>query len=88
MATQNGIPQVRQDVLGSLSSNFLETLNQAWADHTKAMELMAYILDYMDRVYVRKNNENPKKPHLYPVVHLGLVIFREQVSCYSLGDCN
>ena len=53
-------------------SNFLETLNKAWTDHTTAMVMIRDILMYMDRVYVEQNS-------VFKVYDLGLKIFREEV---------
>lgn len=39
--------QVREDVLGSLNNNFLQTLNSAWNDHQTAMVMIRDILMYM-----------------------------------------
>lgn len=65
--------KVREDVLDSLHNNFLQTLNQAWNDHTTSMTMIRDILMYMDRVYVQQNNVDN-------VYNLGLIIFRDQVS--------
>lgn len=76
--------KVREDVLDSLHNNFLQTLNQAWNDHTTSMTMIRDILMYMDRVYVQQNSVDN-------VYNLGLNIFRDQVRksfFYSLKKKN
>ncbi|XP_011310038.1 cullin-3 [Fopius arisanus] len=68
--------KVREDVLHSLHNNFLQTLNQAWNDHTTSMTMIRDILMYMDRVYVQQNEVDN-------VYNLGLIIFRDQVVRYG-----
>ena len=69
--------KVRADVLTSLNSNFLHTLNMAWSDHQTSMVMIRDILMYMDRVYVQQNNcEN--------VYNLGLMLFRDKVVRYGM----
>ncbi|XP_064614961.1 cullin-3-like [Liolophura sinensis] len=72
VVTDHLIKKVREDVLGSLNNNFLQTLNSAWNDHQTAMVMIRDILMYMDRVYVQQNSVDN-------VYNLGLMIFRDQV---------
>ena len=39
--------KIRQDVVASLNNNFLDTLNSAWNDYQKSMEMIRDILTYM-----------------------------------------
>ncbi|XP_063976501.1 cullin-3 [Diachasmimorpha longicaudata] len=76
VVTQHLENKVRKDVLHSLHNNFLQTLNQAWNDHTTSMTMIRDILMYMDRVYVQQNDVDN-------VYNLGLIIFRDQVVRYG-----
>ncbi|XP_014600804.1 PREDICTED: cullin-3 [Polistes canadensis] len=76
VVTQHLENKVRDDVLYSLHNNFLQTLNQAWNDHTTSMVMIRDILMYMDRVYVQQNDVDN-------VYNLGLIIFRDQVVRYG-----
>ncbi|XP_015120334.1 cullin-3 [Diachasma alloeum] len=76
VVTQHLENKVREDVLHSLHNNFLQTLNQAWNDHTTSMTMIRDILMYMDRVYVQQNDVDN-------VYNLGLIIFRDQVVRYG-----
>ncbi|KAF7991879.1 hypothetical protein HCN44_010680 [Aphidius gifuensis] len=76
VVTQHLENKVREDVLDSLHNNFLQTLNQAWNDHTTSMTMIRDILMYMDRVYVQQNSVDN-------VYNLGLIIFRDQVVRYG-----
>lgn len=70
--TEHLLDKVVGNVLNSLNTNFLQTLNLAWDDHQTAMVMIRDILMYMDQVYVQQNNmEN--------VYNLGLIIFRDHV---------
>lgn len=68
---------MREEVLKSLHSNLLQTLDQAWIDHQTSMVMIRDILMYMDRVYVTQNEVDN-------VYNLGLIIFRDQVRTFSL----
>jgi cullin 3 len=63
---------VREDILRSVDNSFLQTLNQVWNDHKKAMAMIRDILMYLDRTYVKDNE-------LHNVYDLGLIVFRDQV---------
>ncbi|KAK0163798.1 hypothetical protein PV328_002492 [Microctonus aethiopoides] len=76
VVTQHLENKVREDVLNSLHNNFLQTLNQAWHDHSTSMTMIRDILMYMDRVYVQQNDVDN-------VYNLGLIIFRDQVVRYG-----
>ncbi|XP_028320345.1 cullin-3-like isoform X2 [Gouania willdenowi] len=74
--TEHLINKVREDVLNSLKNNFLQTLDQAWDDHQKAIATITGVLQYMDRVYVEQNNvENAR--------NLGRMLFRDEVVRYG-----
>ncbi|GFR57443.1 cullin-3 [Elysia marginata] len=80
VVTEHLIGKVKEDVLGALNNNFLQTLNAAWNDHQTSMVMIRDILMYMDRVYVQQNNVDN-------VYNLGLIIFRDQVVRYpSIRD--
>ncbi|XP_038108344.1 cullin-3 [Culex quinquefasciatus] len=76
VVTQHLETKVREEVLRSFNSNFLQTLNQAWNDHQTSMVMIRDILMYMDRVYVQQNDVDN-------VYNLGLIIFRDQVVRYG-----
>lgn len=76
VVTQHLESKVRADVLRSMNSNFLQTLNQAWNDHQTSMVMIRDILMYMDRVYVQQHDVDN-------VYNLGLIIFRDQVVRYG-----
>jgi cullin 3 len=64
--------KVHEDILRSVDNSFLQTLNQVWNDHKKAMAMVRDILMYLDRTYVKDNE-------LHNVYDLGLIVFRDQV---------
>jgi cullin 3 len=72
LVTQHLQEMVLEDVLASFNNNFLQTLNQAWADHQTSMVMIRDIFMYMDRVYVQRNN-------IDDVYSLGLTIFSEVI---------
>ena len=39
--------KIRKDVVASFNNNFLDTLNAAWNDHQKSMEVISNILNYL-----------------------------------------
>ena len=39
--------KIRKDVVFSLNNDFLDTLNTAWNDHQKSMEVISNIFNYM-----------------------------------------
>jgi len=47
VVTEHLVSKVREDVLGSLNNNFLQTLNSAWNDHQTSMVMIRDILMYM-----------------------------------------
>jgi len=72
---------VREEVLASMTNNFLESLNFAWNDHQIAMVMIRDILMYMDRAYVEQNNVDT-------VYDLGLILFRDLVARHTIiQDC-
>uniref|UniRef100_A0A3P8WHI0 Cullin N-terminal domain-containing protein n=1 Tax=Cynoglossus semilaevis TaxID=244447 RepID=A0A3P8WHI0_CYNSE len=68
--TEHLLDKVVGNVLNSLNTNFLQTLNLAWDDHQTAMVMIRDILMYMDQVYVQQNNmENLCQQHPHPPAH-------------------
>ncbi|KAK8762567.1 hypothetical protein V5799_026169 [Amblyomma americanum] len=74
--TEHLVNKVRPSVLASGDDTFLQTLNQAWSDHQRSMNMIADIVMYLDQVYVPKNN-------VCSVHNLGLVLFRDNVARYD-----
>lgn len=71
---QDHMTVVRERIVQSMNSGvFLETMADAWTDHTVAMVMIRDILMYMDRIYVAQN------PHVLPVYNLGLESFRVEI---------
>ncbi|CAO4366618.1 unnamed protein product [Caenorhabditis nigoni] len=65
---------VRVRIIESMDTGvFLETMAEAWSDHTVAMAHIRVILMYLDRVYV------PQKPSVLQVYDLGLELFRTEI---------
>lgn len=64
--------KTRVDVLNSLNNQFLQVLNQVWADHTISMVMIRDILMYMDRIYVTQCGVDN-------VYNVGLNLFRDHV---------
>ncbi|PIC47865.1 hypothetical protein B9Z55_007056 [Caenorhabditis nigoni] len=65
---------VRVRIIESMNSGvFLETMAEAWSDHTVAMVNIREYMMYMDRVYVA---QNPSALHVYD---LGLELFRTEI---------
>ncbi|CAD6190013.1 unnamed protein product [Caenorhabditis auriculariae] len=51
------LDKVREKIVVSITNgSFLETLKEAWSDHTVAMVMIRDILMYMDRIYVQQNS--------------------------------
>lgn len=75
VVTDHLVNKVRDEVLNSLSNNFLQVLISAWNDHQTSMVMIRDILMYMDRVYVQQNSVDN-------VYNLGLMIFRDQIIRY------
>ncbi|KAM9789868.1 LOW QUALITY PROTEIN: cullin-3-like [Neosynchiropus ocellatus] len=73
--TEHLSSRVLKDVLNA--PNFLQKMNQAWADHMDAMVMTKDIVMYLDRVYIQTN----RVPGVY---HLGLILFR---SCILGNAC-
>ncbi|CAI5451019.1 unnamed protein product [Caenorhabditis angaria] len=78
------LEDVRAKIVVSMDQGgFLETLNDAWSDHTVAMVMIRDILMYMDRIYVQQNSTVAM-----PVYNLGLDLFKEEVLHQNgIGDC-
>ncbi|CAG0892523.1 unnamed protein product [Darwinula stevensoni] len=67
--------EVREDLLESPPSDFLQTLTLTWTDHKISLVIMRDILSYMERVYVPQHG-------VEDVYGLGLVLFRDHVIKY------
>uniref|UniRef100_A0A6B2KYR3 Cullin family profile domain-containing protein n=1 Tax=Arcella intermedia TaxID=1963864 RepID=A0A6B2KYR3_9EUKA len=67
------LKKVAEGVAEANEEKFLNTLCEAWAEHTQSMLMIRDILMYMDRVYVVNNNVNS-------VYDLGLILFKENVA--------
>ncbi|ULT87976.1 hypothetical protein L3Y34_007272 [Caenorhabditis briggsae] len=71
---QEHMEVVRVRIIESMDSGvFLETMAEAWNDHTVAMVMIRDILMYMDRIYVAQN------PSVLQVYNLGLESFRTEI---------
>ncbi|CAG0903712.1 unnamed protein product, partial [Darwinula stevensoni] len=67
---------VREDLLESPPSDFLQTLTLAWTDHKISLVIMRDILSHMERVYVPQHG-------VEDVYGLGLTLFRDHVIKYG-----
>ena len=73
--------QVRQDLLQTPPSDFLQTLVLAWTDHKISLVIMSDVLSYMERVYVPQHG-------VEDVYSMGLTLFRDHVGCIPARSTN
>ncbi|KAJ3700553.1 hypothetical protein LUZ61_004258 [Rhynchospora tenuis] len=73
VATMTGhLNKIAKSIESAQGGLFLEKLNQKWADHNKALQMIRDILMYMDRSYVPTS-------HKTPVHELGLNLWRDHI---------
>ncbi|XP_020628566.1 cullin-3-B-like [Orbicella faveolata] len=75
LVTEHLVEKVCNDVSLSHNDNFLDTLNTAWSRYQVSMVMIRDVVMLMDRKWSSQNG-------LHNVFTLGLVLFRDLVSCF------